>query len=490
MVKINIELFQRFFHAMCIGATMAMTCYCFIKYWQDKDISLLRFVTFNDNESNIYPALSICFYNPFLNEKLKGYGHGINTTTYSQFLQGKYWDKRMMKIDYDNVTVALEDYLTEIGIQFANFSTRIWNSDLKPGKEFEKRPSFYVSNRNGKNKCFSFKTPYVSKVPIISFFTRMRSGIFPNGKRAAYPTFDGSKMDAGGFMAFLHYPGEHFRSYFDKKYSWKDRTNNTKNYDMIMTVKNMEVLKHRHKADTPCNMDWKNDDDIIMRKIVQTVGCKPPHWKISDLDVSPCSRKEQMKKFKWPTYETLQNFPPPCQVIEKLHYDYEEFDHKASSSDNNDQKSNTSWFGISLFFPETTYKEIKQVQAYDLEGFVGNTGGYIGLFLGYAILTLPMFIFSLYRAIIEKKEDWEPKIIDQRNENCKNNEQDSNSLMMHMPSPDNGHDIDKTISSMLKVIEAISKRQEKSERNVSEIQNVLSKKRQSETRIRGQTNQI
>ena len=47
--------------------------------------------------------------------------------------------------------------------------------------------------------------------------------------------------------------------------------------------------------------------------------------------------------------------------------------------------------------------------------------------------------------------------------------------------------IDKTISSILKVIEAISKRQEKSERNVSEIQNVLSKKRQSETRIHGQT---
>ena len=161
MVKVNNELFQRFFHAMCICATLAMTCYCFIKYWQDKDISHLRFVTFNDNERNIYPALSICFYNPFLNEKLKGYGQGINTTTYSQFLQGKYWDKRMMKIDYDNVTVALEDYLTEIGIQFANFSTRTWNSDLKPGKEFEKRPSFYVSNRNGKNKCFSFKTPYV-----------------------------------------------------------------------------------------------------------------------------------------------------------------------------------------------------------------------------------------------------------------------------------------------------------------------------------------
>ena len=226
---------------MCLCATFAMTCWCFGKYWQDKDVSLVGFVTFNNDESNIYPALTICFYNPFLNEKLKSFGTGINTTTYSKFLQGKYWDKRMMNIDYDNVTVSLEDYLTEIGLQFANFSTRQWHSNFKMGREFEGIPSFYVSNRNGKNKCFSFTIPYVSKTPIISFFTRMNADIFPNGKRVPYPTFNGDDINAGGFMAFLHYPGEHFRSYFDKKYVWKERVNNTKNYDMVLTVKNMEV---------------------------------------------------------------------------------------------------------------------------------------------------------------------------------------------------------------------------------------------------------
>ena len=126
MVKINVASCHKFFHIICICATLAMTCWCFIKYCLDKDVSLVGFVTFNQDESNIYPALTICFWNPFLNEKLKSYGSGINVSTYSNFLQGKHWDNRMMDIDYDDVTVSIEDYLTEIGYQFSNFSTRQW----------------------------------------------------------------------------------------------------------------------------------------------------------------------------------------------------------------------------------------------------------------------------------------------------------------------------------------------------------------------------
>ena len=33
-----------------------------------------------------------------------------------------------------------------------------------------------------------------------------------------------------------------------------------------------------------------------------------------------------MKTFKYPTYQDLQIFSPPCNVIEKLQYTYEEND--------------------------------------------------------------------------------------------------------------------------------------------------------------------
>ena len=35
------------------------------------------------------------------------------------------------------------------------------------------------------------------------------------------------------------------------------------------------------------------------------------------------------------------------------------------------------------------YLEIKQIKAYTFTNLVGNVGGYIGLFLGYAILNTP-----------------------------------------------------------------------------------------------------
>ena len=467
MVAISLANCQKFYHTICICATLAMTAWCFLKYCLDKDVSLVAFVTFNHNENNIYPALTICFWNPFLNEKLKTYGDGINATTYSKFLQGKSWDPRMLDIDYDDVTVSIEDYLTEIGFQFSNFSTRIWKKDFKIGRHYEGMPegypSFYVSNRNGKNKCFSFTIPYVYQVPIISFFTRMNSSIFPNGKRAAYPAFDGSNLDAGGFMAFLHYPGEHFRSYFDKKYSWPERNNNTKNYDMVLTVKNMEVLKHRNKVDKPCNQDWKNDDDIVMRKIMHRVGCKPPHWKI-DANLKPCSTEKEIAQFKWPTYATLKNFPPPCQVIEKLQYDYEEFDEKYP------QDNSSSWVGISLFFPEPSYKEIKQVQAYDLESFVGNTGGYIGLFLGYALLSLPSFIATLYGTIRKRVQAWQEKWEIQNHKNGRETTLESVSTMVEMPSLENEHDIEKKVTAILKIVTTINERQMKLENKFSDLQ--------------------
>ena len=47
-----------------------------------------------------------------------------------------------------------------------------------------------------------------------------------------------------------------------------------------------------------------------------------------------------------------------------------------------------------MFYRQTTFREIKQIRAYDLENLYGNIGGYMGLFLGYAILNLPtMFLF-------------------------------------------------------------------------------------------------
>ena len=111
-----------FFRFLCILTTIVLTGWCLYKYTLDEDVSLVAFVKFNDDKQKVYPAITFCFWNPFYNQKLKRYGTGINTSTYSYFLQGILWDDRMVSIDYDDVTVSLEDYVTEMGLQYGNFS--------------------------------------------------------------------------------------------------------------------------------------------------------------------------------------------------------------------------------------------------------------------------------------------------------------------------------------------------------------------------------
>ena len=81
-------------------------------------------------------------------------------------------------------------------------------------------------------------------------------------------------------------------------------------------------------------------------------------------------------------------FPPPCQAIEKITYQYEEVEIKESEDDQLDH-DDAPWFRIVLLFYAQTYKEISQVKAFDMEMLVGNVGGYLGLFLGYALLQIP-----------------------------------------------------------------------------------------------------
>ena len=41
----------------------------------------------------------------------------------------------------------------------------------------------------------------------------------------------------------------------------------------------------------------------------------------------------------------------------------------------------TDWFRVNIMFPER-FKEIGMVKAVDIHSAIGNSGGYIGLFLG------------------------------------------------------------------------------------------------------------
>ena len=57
-------------------------------------------------------------------------------------------------------------------------------------------------------------------------------------------------------------------------------------------------------------------------------------------------------------------------------------------------------FVVSVYFQNLKrYLEIKQIRAYTFPNLVGNVGGYMGLFLGYAILNFPRLLIKLFNSM-------------------------------------------------------------------------------------------
>jgi hypothetical protein len=50
-----------------------------------------------------------------------------------------------------------------------------------------------------------------------------------------------------------------------------------------------------------------------------------------------------------------------------------------------------------FIFQNPNYREIVHVQSFNIESWIGNAGGYIGLFLGVALWQIPEFIAFLWK---------------------------------------------------------------------------------------------
>ena len=97
---------------------------------------------------------------------------------------------------------------------------------------------------------------------------------------------------------------------------------------MQFNIKNIDVITHRQKPQTQCVEDWKNYDQYIMDHIMIENKCHPPHWMpTSKLPV--CSNITQMKNFIFqPSTAKMDEYGPPCRVIERIDYTYQEKEEK------------------------------------------------------------------------------------------------------------------------------------------------------------------
>ena len=60
---------------------------------------------------------------------------------------------------------------------------------------------------------------------------------------------------------------------------------------------------------------------------------------------------------------------------------------------------NETSFEIVQIFRQTRFKDMTQLREFTIDDFVGTCGGYIGMFLGYALIQFPQFLHIIFDKI-------------------------------------------------------------------------------------------
>ena len=116
--KTIISLAIKPFKALCVVSASFMVGYWIYKYHANEDITTIEYKKLRNGDDVVFPELTICFTDPFLNEKLRKIDGKLNRQQYVEYLKGnvKDSDKTFMNIDYEGITFDLFEYLEDVSI--------------------------------------------------------------------------------------------------------------------------------------------------------------------------------------------------------------------------------------------------------------------------------------------------------------------------------------------------------------------------------------
>ena len=111
---------RNIFSYACYLTTFAMTVYWIYKYLKDKDLVQVDFKLFESISEKDRPMLSFCFWDSLVESKLLRYNDSLNGQNYLDILKGEQSYVGLDSIDFEDVTINLNDYLLEDHIKFRN----------------------------------------------------------------------------------------------------------------------------------------------------------------------------------------------------------------------------------------------------------------------------------------------------------------------------------------------------------------------------------
>ena len=372
------------FTLLCTFTTIALTIQSFFTFYANEDATVVSYKSFFNEKNDIAPSTSICITAAFEEHKLKSYRSDITLANYTDFLGGTIWDKAMLGIDYEEVRINPTDYILGYEILYKNISkvTKTYGKDRIENENDIILPEIRLAMSG--MLCFGIDVPPSQEIMAVSIM--LKTSIFHNGIRPSYMDPLDNKRGIG---IALHYPNQMYRSSWWKNF-WPTRSkNSSKTYQISFDIRGMEVLRYRDTPQHPCKEGFPNYDEDVLKEILAKEECRPPYATSSQ---KPCSNQTGLKNirtklvdhWKGPNLRHL-----PCNGMEKVNYEVTEYDL---------EEANPAYLEVMFWHTDLTYKEVKMKRAFDLSALVGNIGGFVGLFLGYALIMIP----ALLKTIVTK----------------------------------------------------------------------------------------
>ena len=347
------------FTISCVVVVAFMVAYWVYKFQvEDRDIGVVDYAPLKNAIEVQFPAVSVCFKNPFLLQKLREISSNITGQAYLQYLEGKLYDEMYEQINYSNVTVDLGKYFIS-GEAFRSSGKMITVTDSTRHVEV-----FSGFHRSQFLKCFDMKYNVEKEREIAAV-------VFRYNKTQLVANWQ--DLDDSSLIIYIvvHYPGQFFLGN-DFTYYYFHRQ-----AQILVNIKEFEILKRRNSQNRLCFEAKHSYDDAVIDELLLSNGCYAPYLKARK-SYPKCDTKGKIKNSTVDT-QTSRNLdmPKACQRISRIRPDMKEF------RDQHRQKygiENETW-NVGVGFPEEV-KIITQSKDVDVHSLIGNIGGYLGLFLG------------------------------------------------------------------------------------------------------------
>ena len=306
----SFETFSRAFQILCILGTLSLLTWCIWQFSKDEDFAEISFKKYGVDKNSVYPDISLCF-EPFLkNGQLRK--RKTSAPEYYKYLNGLKHDERLRSIDFEKVSLQLEDKLVMKSIFLSKNHTIDLDQSTSFGLPFL--------------KCFTFSLPTKKKIKTV--LIGLRNSVFMASKRSK-----------AKFILSFHHPNQKFRGW---QFTWDDWPRkfkrSTKASIINVHVKEIEILKRRFKKNDACVTGNFYDSEVI-DEMIDTIGCIPPYWNMSTIaNVPDCTSSGQLLSFRNLLVDAMsgsgqyEDASPPCDEFQTINADVKEKDLKINKT--------------------------------------------------------------------------------------------------------------------------------------------------------------